>query len=128
LLRKAEERYLGYEEIRNLIATFYSLFEKCVSVSDSTERIYVQLLELSKERKSTAYLRLLAYKDLMPDELFRSYEIDTRDFSNQRMSMNEIVREMFSDVKEIKSVKMATQYACKNISISRNVYIKMVRK
>ena len=120
LLRKAEERYLGYEEIRNLITSFYALFEKCISVSDSTERIYTQLLELSKSRKSTAYLRLLAYKDLMPDMLFRSYEIDTRDFSNQRMSMDDIVREMFSDIKEIKSVKMATQYACKNISISRN--------
>ena len=120
LLRKAEERYLGYEEIRNLITSFYALFEKCISVSDSTERIYTQLLELSKSRRSTAYLRLLAYKDLMPDELFRSYEIDTRDFSNQHMSMDDIVREMFSDIKEIKSVKMATQYACKNISISRN--------
>ena len=120
LLRKAEERYLGYEEIRNLITSFYALFEKCISVFDSTERIYTQLLELSKSRRSTAYLRLLAYKDLMPDELFRSYEIDTRDFSNQHMSMDDIVREMFSDMKEIKSVKMATQYACKNVSISRN--------
>ena len=120
LLRKAEEKYLGYEEIRNLITSFYSLFGKRVSVSDSTERLYTQLLELSKLRKSTAYLRLLAYKDLMPDELSRNFEIDTRDFSNQRMSMDGIVREMFSDIKEIKSVKMATQYACKNISISRN--------
>ena len=123
LLSKAETTYLGYGQITSLISEFYPLFNECVFVSDSTSQIYGQLIDLAKNRKSIAYLRLLAYRDLLPDEISRDFELSTRDFSNSKMSMNEIVNGIIGSSSNIKAVKMATQYACKNIGISRNALL-----
>lgn len=123
LLLQAESKYLGYSQITSIIAEFYSLFNQCAVVADSTRQLYSQLIDLARERSSVAYLRLLAYRDLLPDEISKTFELSTKDFSNSKKSMDEIVNKIIGSSGDIKAVKMATQYACKNIGISRNALL-----
>lgn len=123
LLNHATKKYLGYGEISSLISEFYSLFNSCELIEDTTQQIYVDLLERSKAQNLVAHLRLLAYQDLLPAEMDRGFELSIRDFSNTNKSMSAIVKEMFGGINGLKTITIATQYACKNIGISRNILL-----
>lgn len=121
LLIQAQDRYCGYSEVTSLITSFYRLFEKCPDVNSNTQTIYSDLIEKSFKTNKTAYLRLCAYMDLMPENIQQKYQIRMpKDFSNTRMSIAKLVSEIVGH-DTVKSVTLLTKFAYKNASISRAI-------
>lgn len=120
---KAEKSYCGYGEVAALISAFYNLFKNCPTISDNTQNIYSSLIEETYHSNKTAYLRLRAYKDLFPDNIQQNHIIrQPKDFSNGRMSVAELVKEIVGSEKPTK-VTMLTKYAYKNAAISRTIIL-----
>lgn len=130
LLQHAQEKYCGYGEIFSLISEFYGLFESCSNISLNTQTVYANLIEEAYEKNKTAYLRLRAYEDLMPDTIQKEYEaMRQKDFSNSPMSIADLVEQMIGKA-PVKSVTLLTKYAYKNAAISRaiNLFANSLRK
>ncbi|MDE5756596.1 MAG: hypothetical protein K2I23_05845, partial [Clostridia bacterium] len=121
---KAEKTYCGYGEVAMLISAFYNLFEDCQLISGNTQNIYSSLIEETYSLKDkTAYLRLCAYKDLIPDSIQNDHIIrQPRDFSNTEMSVSQLVKEIVGK-EPPKKVTMLTKYAYKNAAISRTIIL-----
>lgn len=121
LLRQAKSKYCGYGEVSSLISEFYGLFESCSNISLNTQTIYANLMEAAYEYDRTAYLRLKAYEDLMPETIQKEYEVmRQKDFSNSKMSIADLVEQMIGKA-PVKSVTLLTKYAYKNAAISRAI-------
>ncbi|MDE7330520.1 MAG: hypothetical protein K2N30_05505 [Clostridia bacterium] len=130
LINKAKEKYCGYSEVASLIATFYGLFERCPDILVNTQTIYANLIEKAAASNKTAYLRLRAYEDLMPDTIQGNYEVmRPKDFSNSKMSIAELVKQIVGR-DTAKSVTLLTKYAYKNAAISRaiNLFANALRR
>lgn len=119
LERYAKEYYLGVDEIGTRISEFYYLFAECADIGENSASVFEKLLQRTSRVNKTAYLRLLAYRNLGPQEQQKVYQSSVRDFSGERMSVNGLVEEMLGDRSDIVSVTALTKYAYRNASISR---------
>lgn len=121
LITKAQNRYCGYSEVASLIAEFYGLFEKCPNINSNTQTIYSDLIDKAFKINMTAYLRLCAYMDMMPENIQQKYQIRLpKDFSNSTISVYGLVKEIVGN-DTVKSVALLTKFAYKNARISRAI-------
>lgn len=130
LLNQAHDKYCGYSEVSSLISEFYGLFEGCPNILLNTRTIYTNLIEEAAAKNKTAYLRLRAYEDLIPETIQKNYEImRPKDFSNSNMSIAELVDQIVGR-DTVKSVTLLTKYAYKNAAISRaiNLFANALRR
>ena len=119
LSRRASNAYCGISEIQTAISDFYSLFKDCVGINEKARNVFEELLEYTSSNNQTAYLRLRAYEDLMPDDVRGNlYISQIKDYSGDTKSMLDLVKAMVGEMK-IESVKTITKYAYRNPGISK---------
>lgn len=125
LMFKAETAYIGKNETGNLINTFDKLFISCPNIKESTSSLYEQTKETAlRENKIKALLRMQAYQDLSPDEIYKDYEKRTPiTYSNRDISFAEFVSDVFGGDRNILSVVMFSKYLSENISACRAALI-----
>lgn len=121
LLLEAEKNYCGTSEVAVLVSEFYSLFRNCVDIGQDSRSLFEGLLSEAKVKNNTAYRRLYAYRDLVPEAVKIVPRADIFDFSNQQKSVKQISQELLGGG-SIKSVSMLTKFAYKNARISRTIY------
>ena len=119
LMKKASEQYCGISEIRALIPEFYSLFEDCKDIRKNSQMVFESLLEESSRVDATAFLHLQAVRDLAPHSDHEHYTAGVKDYSNQKMSINDIVLDIVGKGRTALSVTLITKYAYRNASIAR---------
>ncbi len=119
LSRRASNAYCGISEIQTAISDFYSLFKDCVGIKEKARNVFEELMEYTSNNNQTAYLRLRAYEDLMPDDVRGNlYISQIKDYSGDSKSMLDLVKAMVGEMK-IESVKTITKYAYRNPGISK---------
>lgn len=128
LLQKAESEYLGYNEVGKLVNDFQDLFFEIPAIEKSSNEIYAHLQEEARNRASenaAPYLHLMAYADLSPDKTLRPYICDNQvyDFSGQDACMDDIVRSLLGDKRDIKSVTTMSKYTAENPWNARNIML-----
>lgn len=126
LIKKAEIQYLGYEETGHLVNDFQNLFTSpdgkspaSPAIMKDTKEIYNQLVERAKENSSenpVPYLHLQAYIDLSPSDTLKPYiEKETAvNLSNQTLNFSELVKNIFGQERNIKSIQAFSKYTASN--------------
>ncbi len=113
LLKHAEERYLGYNEVFFLMSQFRNLFDSCADIPDYyVSNVYGDLIEEARSGNTTAFLRLCAYRDLLPETVQLQYRIGSvKQLSNRNMSMEDIVEEIIGKKTAVASVTVLTKFS-----------------
>ena len=133
LLRAAEEIYLGHDEVGRLVSSFRELFSApdgkgygCPTISKNSKDVYRDLLahakKLAKEKKRPlAYLRLQAFADLSPEDTIRPYIEQDKviNFTGQKLSFDDIVKQVFGSKRDIKSVCILSKFTATNARNAR---------
>lgn len=128
LLQKAESEYLGYNEVGKLMNDFQDLFFEIPAIEKSSNEIYKHLQEEARNRVSknaAPYLHLMAYADLSPDKTLLPYICDNQvyDLSGQDTCIDDIVRKLFGDERDKKSVTTMSKYTAENPWNARNMML-----
>ena len=119
LSRRANKTYCGMSEIQTAISDFYSLFKDCVNIQEKALNVFEELKVYTSINNQTAYLRLRAYEDLMPDVIGENaYIAQIKDYSGDTKSMLDLVKSMVGEMR-VESVKTITKYAYRNPGISK---------
>lgn len=121
LSRAASKQYLGYSEIAALISEFYGFFRHCSFITKNTNGVYSEMLERTSRENKKAYLRLQAYRDIVPDIATSAFVVNVKDLTNTQSSIMNVAQNLVGQAWDISSVTMITKYAFKNASISRAV-------
>lgn len=131
LLHKAEESYLGYEEVGRLVSAFQDLFKSrdgktpaCPTIEEETKDIYDELVECAKknsEKNPIAYLHLQAYIDLSPVDTIKPYikKNESHNLTNKMYSFSELVTTIFGQQRTVESICIFSKYAAINARNAR---------
>lgn len=115
----AKKRYCGKSEINRLISDFYTLFDDCALVEYGTSEIFEELLVRTAKTNVTAYLHLMACKDLEPSNQGKERYARATSLGGKQKTMKDVVKAIVGDRQNVISVSIADKYAATNAAISR---------
>ena len=115
----AEKRYCGKNEINRLISDFYTLFDGCATVESGTLEIFEELLEHTSKNNPTAYLHLMACKDLEPINQGKVRSAKPVSLGGKQKTMRDVVKAIVGERQNVASVSIADKFAAINAAISR---------
>lgn len=115
----SQKRYCGKNEINRLISDFYTLFDECVTVSCGTAEIFGELISCTAKTNITAYLHLMACKDLEPSNQGKERSARATSLGGNQKTMKGVVKAIVGDRQNVISVSIANKYAATNAAISR---------